>query len=239
MFCPDCGTNLDDVANGAPCPGCGGDRRSANANAGCATATGAVPNPRAVGHSHPPDGSERINVGSRLYRSSGHAGLGTSRQTFDGRPPRNEDDVLDVCRILRSALNASGGAWGAFAEQSGPVNDIDAVAVNDVGQRLQVQVVRVEQAAWKDLGRTGHTEGAIPVEELAMAVLRAVEKKLIYPPAQRQELLLALDAIRSPSYVLKQVLDHVMINYAGQIAQYGFRAVWLVGPTAALTYQLA
>jgi hypothetical protein len=29
MFCPDCKHNLDDVPVGDPCPGCGGDRRSA------------------------------------------------------------------------------------------------------------------------------------------------------------------------------------------------------------------
>ena len=198
-----------------------------------------MPDARAVGHSHLPDGSERIDVGSRLYQSSGHTGPGTSHQTFDGRPPRNEEDVLDVCGVLRAALNASGETWGAFTEQNGLVNDVDAVAVNDAGQRLQVQVVRVEQAAWRDLGRTGHADGATSADELASAVLRAVEKKLIYPSVQRQELLLALDAVRAPSYVLTQVVDHVMINHCRQIADYGFMAVWLVGPTAALTYQLA
>jgi hypothetical protein len=33
MFCPDCGMNLDEVEVGAPCPGCGGGRRSAIAHA--------------------------------------------------------------------------------------------------------------------------------------------------------------------------------------------------------------
>jgi hypothetical protein len=36
MFCPDCNTNLDDVPGDAACPGCGGQARSAVAQAGTA-----------------------------------------------------------------------------------------------------------------------------------------------------------------------------------------------------------
>jgi hypothetical protein len=93
MFCPDCAADLDDVAVSEPCPACGGHRRSANAQAGCATASMAVPDVRAVGHSHLADGSERIDVGSRQFRSSSHAGPGADRQSFEGRSPRNEEDV--------------------------------------------------------------------------------------------------------------------------------------------------
>jgi len=45
MFCPDCQQNLDAVAIGEPCPGCGGTRRSANAEAGVARVSVQAHNP--------------------------------------------------------------------------------------------------------------------------------------------------------------------------------------------------
>jgi hypothetical protein len=145
-----------------------------------------------------------------------------------------------VCGILRSALNASGATWGAFTKQDGPANDVDAVATDDNGENMQVQVVRVERTAWKDLGRVGHATAASPPDELATAILQAVEKKMtVYPRAQRQGLLLALDAIRAPGYSLQHVRDYVVTNHAETITGYEFKEIWLVGPTAALTYRLA
>jgi hypothetical protein len=43
MTCPDCGSNLDDVPVGEPCPACGGHRRDAKVFAETATATASVP----------------------------------------------------------------------------------------------------------------------------------------------------------------------------------------------------
>ncbi len=45
MSCPDCQTNLDEVPVGAPCPGCGGRRRDANATAEVAEVTVAALRP--------------------------------------------------------------------------------------------------------------------------------------------------------------------------------------------------
>jgi hypothetical protein len=110
MFCPDCAAELDDVAVSEPCPDCGGHRRSANAQAASATASITVSDVRAVGHSHLADGSERIDVGSRQFRSSSHAGPGAERQSFAGRSPQNEDDRADVCSETPFARTAKNGA---------------------------------------------------------------------------------------------------------------------------------
>lgn len=104
MFCPDCAADLDDVAVSELCPDCGGHRRSANVQAACATASMAVPDVRAIGHSHLADGSECIDVGSRRYRSSSHAGPSVDRQSFEGRSPHNEEDRAGVCAVLRDAF---------------------------------------------------------------------------------------------------------------------------------------
>ena len=154
MFCPDCAADLDDVAVNEPCPGCDGHRKSANAQAACATASVAVPDVLAVGHSHLADGSERIDVGSCQFRSSSHAGPGANRQSFEGRSPHNEEDVAEVCAVPRDALRKDGQEWGGFELQEGRVHDVDAVAHNDTG-RLSIQVVRAVQEAWAELGRTG------------------------------------------------------------------------------------
>lgn len=239
MFCPDCAADLDDVAVGEPCLGCGGHRRSANAQAASATASMAVPDVRAVGHSHLSDGSERIDVGSCQFRSSSHAGPGADRQSFEGRSPHNEEDVAEVCAILRNALGEDGQEWGAFELQEGQVNDVDAVAHIDTG-RQNVQVVRVEQEAWAELGRTGQADRSIAAAGLASAVLHVIDNKAQhYPPAQRKVLLLALDSIRAPGYTQRWVVDVIRDQYTEQIAQFGFAAIWLVGPTSELTYRLA
>ena len=240
MFCPDCSTDLDSTPVNDPCPGCGGRRRSAGAEAGCARGSVTVHDARAVGHSHLPGGAERIDVGSRTFRSSSLGGSGADRQLFEGRPGTNEDDVAEVCAILRQALDNDGEQWGQFEPQDRRIDDTDAAAVDRAGRRLSVQVVRAEQAAWSELARAGVADRSVAASELAGAVLEAIERKTRkYPMAQRQGLLLALDSIRAPGHVQRPVVDLLRSDHADSIARAGFAAVWLVGPTAQLTYRLA
>jgi hypothetical protein len=126
-----------------------------------------------------------------------------------------------------------------FELQEGQVNDVDAVAHNDTG-RLSVQVVRVEQEVWAELGRSGQADRSIAAAGLASAVLRVIDNKARhYPPAQRKVLVVALDAIRAPGYTQRWVVDVIRNQHTEQIAQFGFSAIWLVGPTSELTYRLA
>jgi hypothetical protein len=128
------------------------------------------------------------------------AGGEDHRQDFHGRPAQNEEDVLQVCRSLRAALRREGEVWGPFSVPPAPADDVDAVAENDAGAVLRVQVTRVERAAWGTLAQSGQTTLQRNVEELVSNIRAAAESKL-YSPAQRRKLLLALDAIRSPAYV--------------------------------------
>jgi hypothetical protein len=105
-----------------------------------------------VAHSHH-DGSESIVVGSEEFRSVSVAGGEDHRQDFHGRPAQNEEDVLQVCRSLRAALRREGEVWGPFSVPPAPADDVDAVAENDPGAVLRVQVTRVERAAWGTLAR--------------------------------------------------------------------------------------
>jgi hypothetical protein len=225
------------AAGRVSCPACGSMRISARASAGVAEAAASVPPPRAVAHSHHHDGSESIVVGSEEFRSASVAGGEGHRQDFHGRPAQNEEDVLQVCRSLRAALRREGEVWGPFSVPPAPADDVDAVAENDAGAVLRVQVTRVERAAWGTLAQSGQTTLQRNVEELVSNIRAAAESKL-YSPAQRRKLLLALDAIRSPAYVHDAVVAAFLATHGAGAAGLGYQAIWLVGPTADLSRRL-
>jgi hypothetical protein len=226
------------AAGRVSCPACGSTRISACALAGVAEALASVPPARAVSHSHHHDGSESIVVGSEEFRSSSIAGREVHRQDFHGRPAQNEEDVLQVCRSLRAALRREGEVWGRFSVPPAPADDVDAVAEDEAGAVLRVQVTRVERAAWGALAHSGQTTLERNAEELVTNIRAAVESKLRYSPPQRRELLLALDAIRSPAYVHDTVVTALLATHGAWAAGLGYRAIWLVGPTADLTRRL-
>ncbi len=239
MFCPDCGEVLDDVDLADPCPSCGGNRRSANAPADCAMGSGTVLQPTVVTHSHPGDVGEQIDVGAPRYRSSSAADPEGGRQVFDGEPPLHEQDVQQVCDTLREALAQAGDHRDRFRLQP-ETSDVDAVAEGGYGGRLQVQVTRVEHGAWEEVARTGRAESVETDERRAAAIWNAITKKSTrIPPRQRAQLVLVLDAIRTPGYLRSTVIEVFRAHHGDQATDLGYMAIWLVGPTAALTHQLS
>jgi len=230
---------LDEVDLADPCPSCGGNRRSATVSAQAATIKAAAPPGTVVGHSYPGEARERIDVGGPTYRSSSTGDPGGGRQVFDGESPLNEQDVQQVCGILREALDAVGDHWDRFRVPP-DISDVDAIAEDSHGNRLQVQVTRVERAAWKEVARMGRAESVETDERRATAIWDAVTKKSRrIPPRQRAQLMLVLDAIRTPGYLRSSVIEEFRTSYGEQAGKLGYVAVWLVGPTTALTRQLA
>jgi hypothetical protein len=201
-----------------------------------------VPSPRVATHSHYPDGTEEIVIGGVGFRSSSVAGGDGRRQHFqvlgDGRPAQNEQDVLQACRSLRAALSRNGEVWGPFSLWPTQADDVDAIAEDGAGAVLRVQMTQVERAAWNRLARDHQVTLQRSDQELAADIRAALESKLILP-AQRSNLLLALDAIRSPGYVHSAVVAAFVTNHGEWAASLGYRAIWLVGPTAELTRQLS
>lgn len=239
MFCPDCGGMLDGVDLADPCPSCGGNRRSANAPAQTVMGSATAPQPTAVAHSHPGDVGEQIDVGGPGYRSSSTADPEGGRQVYDGEPPLHEQDVQQVCDNLREALAQVGDHWDRFRVQP-ETSDVDAVAENSHGECLQVQVTRVERGAWAQVARTGRAESVVTDKRRAAYIWDAITKKSArIPPRQRVDLVLVLDAIRTPGYLRSTVIEVFRAHYGHQARNLGFIAIWLVGPTAALTCQLS
>ncbi len=243
-YCSDCEYEFGDevtaeaiAAGGVSCPVCGSTRISARALAGTAEAVVTVPSPRVATHSHYPDGTEEIAVGGEGFRSSSIAGGNDQRQDFHGRPAQNEEDVLQVCRSLRAALQREGQVWGPFSLPPTHADDADAVAEDSSGAVLRVQVTRVERVAWRTLAQSGQATLERSIEERVADIRAAVESKL-YPEAQRRNLLLALDAIRSPGYVEGPVVAAFLAAHGAWAAGLRYRAIWLVGPTAELTNRL-
>jgi hypothetical protein len=243
-YCSDCEyqygneVTAEAIAAGrASCPICGSTHISARALAGTAEVVVTAPSPRVATHSHYPDGTEEIAVGGEGFRSSSIAGGNHQRQDFHGRPAQNEEDVLQVCRSLRAALQREGQVWARFSLPPTHADDADAVAEDDTGAVLRVQVTRVERAAWGTLAQTGQATLQRSIEERVEDIRAAVESKL-YPDAQRRKLLLALDAIRSPGYVEDAVVAAFLATHGTWAAGLGYQAIWLVGPTVELTRRL-
>jgi len=239
MFCPECGHALDEVDLADPCPSCGGNRRSASVSAQAATSKAEAPPGTVVGHSYPGEAREQIDVSGPTYRSSSIGDPGGGRQVFNGKSPLNEEDVQQVCAILRDALDVIGHHWNHFRVPP-DTSDVDAIAEGSHGNRLQVQVTRVERTAWKEVARTGKAESVETDEQRATAIWDAITNKSIrIPPRQRIQLMLVLDAIRTPGYLRSSVVEEFQARYGEQAGKLGYIAVWLVGPTPALTRQLA
>lgn len=224
------------------------DRPSQDAVARAETAhgKGEVPLTRVITESNHPDGTASTVVRAGDFVASSVTGGGQQRQDFQGRPSQGEEDVLQVCRSLFYALKREGQDWSRFGVPSGPVDNVDAVADNAEGDRLQVQVTRIERAAWEVLGRHGQATLERGPEELAADIRAAVESKGVpspqhrraIPADQRPEILLALDAISSPAYAHEAVVAAFLASHGEWVAGLGFRAVWLVGPTVTLTRRL-
>jgi hypothetical protein len=215
-----------------------GKRQDAAPVAETEHARASVPSARVVTHSHFDDGSELIVVGSKGFRSSSGAGGDERRQDFQGRPAQGEEDVLQVCRALRAALVLQGEIWGPFSRAPSQ-DDVDAVARDDAGAELRVQVTQVERDAWKTLARTRQATSQRSAKELAADIRIAVESKAKkHAPAQRSKLLLALDAIRAPGHVHEPVPATFLADHGQWAASLDYQAIWLVGPTAELTRRL-
>jgi hypothetical protein len=200
---------------------------------------GSVPPARVVTHSHLDDGSESIQVGSEEFRSSSNMGSDIHQQQFEGDPAQGEDEVLQVCRSLRGALRSRGETWGRFERKPGPTDDVDAISRDTAGNTLRVQVTRVERRAWKTLAQQDKAEAARRPEDLADDIRVAIEdKSRKHNDAQRADLLLALDALRSPAHTHQKVVDYFIANHRVWAASLRYREIWLVGPTDALSYPL-
>jgi hypothetical protein len=119
-----------------------------------------------------------------------------------------------------------------FQLPRGPEQGVDAIADSSDGQ-VRVQVVGVlPQHQLAELARKGSATSARTPDERAYDVCAAIKKKVdSYPGSVRQEVILAIDSIRSFEHVQPAVLEALaQPPFVTIPASSGFKSVWLVGP---------
>ena len=184
------------------------------------------------------------------YRESPWGGLastadrlsdGSVSSVLTGRSPQGEEDTLPTCRRLIEALNRTGANWGE-PQESDRVGVVDCYAHDrrDTRTLLSVQVTRAvrDQKRWESLNCTGKfQQDAVGVGQFAKYLKEAITAKANdIPEVSRHGLVLALDAGRLPAAAFHAKEIRLQIGtWAGEL---GFAAVWLVGPTCALTSRL-
>ena len=215
-----------------------GARREASIELPTAELRLVAPPGRVAAGSYTGTPQEGLTVAGPSYRASSAADVGGGRQVYEGSSPQNEQDVLDVCGVLRAALNRAGGQW--IGCQAPPeVSDVDCLLDDASGAALQVQVTRVERAIWEQVARTGRAEMTRTVTQAADAIWDAISRKSTkIPPRQRQDLLLALDALGAPAFPLLPVASEFRTRYSAQAAALGYKSIWLVGPAEDWTHRL-
>ena len=159
-----------------------------------------------------------------------------------GQSRQGEDGTLATARLLVSKLNTQGEAWGeprTVPEREGC--DCIAESAQSGHGRLRIEVQRaiVESSFWAESGRTGSAR-EYPDPDDAAAVLRvSVEKKALHLSGSTTDVVLALNALDAPGYAFEVVSERFRVSHGQWAAALGFRSIWVVGPTEALTHQLA
>ena len=157
-----------------------------------------------------------------------------------GHSPQGEEDSLNASRVLIEAMNRRGASW---SEPTKGVDPADCVShdLRQPSSDLEIQVVRAieDPDLWKSLNKTGEVQRAkLPIDLVSMVRDTLYKKLRHYGPAERDRLVLALDANRLPDLTLDNAVNHIRRELRDWLANLGFREIWLVGPIYDLTYRL-
>jgi hypothetical protein len=173
------------------------------------------------------------------------------RQSFSGPTLKNEERTLKTCHILLSRLNATKSKWGEPEYLNEGYVDCRAVCLSGKKPDLLIQVTKANVNIWDQVAREakGSNQGIFKEQSITDAseeVWKAIcnktypnvaEHKGGIPIAWRPRLILALEAVDFP--VTESVISKFLETHGKDIKDIGFKAVWLVGPSEAHTYQLA
>jgi hypothetical protein len=98
----------------------------------------------------------------------------------------------------------------------------------------------VFQATMIQLGRDGRASSQQNVVQLANEICNVIGRKVAsYPAIQWNEVVLALDAIRSPDHASSAVAQELRKRSCKEVlGSSGYQAIWLVAPKADLAYLL-
>ena len=157
-----------------------------------------------------------------------------------GSSPQGEEDTRSACELLLSVLRSAGATFDVVIDGPEPADGVLRDSSNHILDQ-PVQVVRAvaTQSLWRALAQTGEGRVAQLIEEHAAELAAAIQHKATaHSSVQRAEFVLALDATRLPGHSLDAVVKSFRDSRATWASSIGFRAIWLVGPSARLTWRL-
>jgi len=191
--------------------------------------------------------------GLRVIRGDGKSSYtgdvtadGTVIESMAGPAPSTEVGELRTMRILIERLNLDGENWGPPWRETGPERGVDCVADNlaDADHQLLVQVTMPpESVILRALG-TGalvprSRESAEAVGPLYEALKEKHRKDLKYREVREgKRVVLAVDATHLSGYSFRSAVGAFREVHGRWAATLGFEAIWLVGPTAQMTYRI-
>lgn len=202
---------------------------------------------KSVRHGHPPE-CVRVADSQRPSVTLDSAEDGSYMQSVSlGQRdvPQNEEGSEEVCKIAIEYLNAIGGNWDLktlkVCDQHG---DVDASASDGIDKRkmLNIQVTRAfpEPSFFKKL----HLDREVKPsrqnpEKLAHNLFQAIERKAKkLSPAQKANLVLAIDVVITPVLSLNAIIEAFQNAYPGWANSLGFRSILVVGPVDSLTHRV-
>jgi hypothetical protein len=201
-----------------------------------------MPTPRLIVGSNHLDGSREIMVrGPDFEAVEVVAPSGEATQRYEGERTEGESDVLQVCGNLRGALKRHGVEVVGGFKKPDEDRGVDCEGTAADGDPVEVQVTGViPSETMKALGSEGRTSAQKDEYQLATEICQAVRSKVERrKPADPSQIILALDAIRSPGHAKRRVVEVLEGESYDIVRSTGFAAVWLVGPTTDSTFLLS
>lgn len=170
-------------------------------------------------------------------------GGGSVAARVKGDPPEGEELTLAACRILVRSLNSQGGDWSdPYEGEEASHSDCVACKESNPDRELHIQVVQaiIESDLWEHWAEEGgYDHSAASPNAVAGRLTEAIEKKVErIPEGARDDLILALNALRTPGASLEPVVEEFRGQYADEVGALGFDQVWLVGLNDSLVWRL-
>jgi hypothetical protein len=245
VHCGSCGAVLAEppslpLAEHRPCPYCGSVRRSVHVQI--------VETLRVNSHLSVLQERDGDAVGFSESEREGRASSasveedGTLRFSIQGTSPQGEEDTPTACRVFLGCLAKRGYPYTDVVAGSEPADCVLVEGPKGL-HRQEVQVVRAiaSQTIWRTLARHGALQSAVSarqvVAELSSAIATKARNERL-PERIRANLVLALDATRLPGVAFDTIVREFRKAECTRISVFGFKAIWLVGPTARLCWRL-
>lgn len=158
-----------------------------------------------------------------------------------------ETGVLNVCSILVQKLNEHGSNWdrpiNIAQNDSKKEMGIDCVAKGKMDEsiKLEIQVTRAtaDKGFWKELSHRMEVSSLTKHEKGAEEIYYSIEKKIAsIPQRSRKDIILALDATIAQHLSYEDVVNTFRSKYGQEVQDLGFKAIWIVGTSTKLTWQL-